>query len=432
MRYLTPRLVAAVAACVLLAIPARTADLPAPHFDPVLDADPFAAEALLAHPQSGLSPAVRAYLQEISAASRLDLAGAERHLQTALSAPGTNPQIAMRALSVASGAALRDGQYARAADWLDREISNYRAIMTPQRLTSEEQGRAVAMALRDQPAQTIEKQASGTILLSSHALGFTTGTAVIEGHAQTVVLDTGTSISAMSATAAKALGVHMLGQRASASSATRTIETSVAMADTVSLGPVILHHVIFLVVDDAVLAPAGPKYQIDVIIGLQVFMALGRVTFHDDKPGATPAQHSLILAPSKRSAQAGNLRFDGFSPLVRVTAGGDVLTFFVDGGARKSNFHKRYGREFADRIAKLEHKTTTTTGAGGAEERQSAIFPSIDFKIGSEAVTLHDLSVDLTGSGPDDVYGSVGMDVLWGKGGYTFDFGTLNLSLGGD
>lgn len=423
--------VATFAAAVLFTMGAIAAEPPPPTFDPVLDADPFAAEALLAHPPKGMSPATRAYLAEVSAAARLDFAGTERHLKDALNGRGANPQIARRALTVAGGAALTAGFYARAADWLDEAISQYGTLMSPQEFTDTDQGRGVAMALRNEPAQTIEKQMAATIPLSKHVLGFTTAPATIEGHPQTVVLDTGTNISAMSQTAAKMLGVRMLAHKAVLSSATsHALETTVAMADTVTLGPVTLHNVVFLVVDDAILAPLGMDKRVDVIIGMQALAALGRVTFHDDKPGADPVQHSLILAPSRRTARAGNLRINSLSPFVKVKANNDVLTFFVDGGARKSSFDKRYAREYADRIAGLERKSTNTAGAGGVEERQSAIFPAMDFTIGGATVTLPNVTVDLTGNGSDDHYGSIGMDVLWAKGGYTFDFGAMSLTLG--
>ncbi len=424
------RFIATLAAAVLFSIGAPAADLPAPTFDPVLDADSFTAEALLAHPPKEMSAATRAYLAEVSAAARLDFAGTERYLKAALHGRGANPQIARRALSVAGGAALTAGFYSRAADWLDEAISQYGSLMTQQQYIDTDQSRGVAMALRNEPAQTIEKQMAGTIPLSKHVLGFTTAPATIEGHPQTVVLDTGTGISAMSQTTAKALGVRMLTHKAVLSSATsHALESTVAIADTVKLGPVTLHNVVFLVVDDAVLAPLGMDKRVDVIVGMQALAALGRVTFHDDKPGADPVQHSLILAPSRWTGHAGNLRIEALSPYVQVRTNGDLLTFFVDGGARKSSFDKRYAREFADRIVNLERKTTKTAGAGGVEERQSAIFPTMDFTIDGKTVTLKDVSVDMTGNGSDVNYGSIGIDILWAKGGYTFDFGTLNLSL---
>lgn len=429
MRNAIPGFVASLAVCVLLAGGVSAADLPAPAFDPVLDADPFAAEALLARPQS---PAIRHYLQEIVAASCLDTPAALRHLDAALSGRGATPGLAQRALSIAGTAALRSGDYRHAADLLDRAISEHGASMTPQLFTEDDQSRGAAMALRSQPPQTIEKQLAGTIPLSINKLGLTTAPARIEGHDMDVVLDSGTSVSVLSTTAANALGLHMLSRKTSLSSATsRALDSTVAIADTVHLGPVTLHHVVFIVVDDATLSPLGPQSRIDAIIGMQVLAALGRISFHDDKPGATSAQRSLVLAPSARAAHAGNLRFNGFSPLVQVQAGSDKMTFFVDSGANKTSFDKRYGREFAERIAGLEHKTTKTAGAGGIEERQSAVIPAISLAVGDTSIALQNVNVDLTGSGPDDVYGSVGYDVLWARGGYTFDFGSLNLSLNG-
>jgi hypothetical protein len=39
-------------------------------------------------------------------------------------------------------------------------------------------------------------------------------------------------------------------------------------------------------------------------------------------------------------------------------------------------------------------------------------------------------AIEIDGNGANDLYGTVGADVLWAKGGYTMDFGALSLTLG--
>jgi predicted aspartyl protease len=405
---------------------ANADDAPARTFDPVLDADPFASEALLANRHN--SPAVQEYLMGVVADSELDTPGAIRHLRAAWSARGTSDAVKWRALLAESSAILRAGRYGEAADILDRLVSDFGAIMPASVLVDAKQGRDLAMALRDAPAQTVDPFSPGSIPLSRDALGLIAGPVDVNGIRQDMaVIDTGTSISTVSASAAKALGLHAVGRTGAMRSATHeALATDVAIADTLRIGPATLHHVPFIVVDDVILAPLGMDKKVDAIIGFSVLSALGRIGFE----GTMQQPRQLDIAPSHKSGPAGNLRFSSFNPYVRFTANDEPLTFFVDSGARKSGFDKRYARENANKIAGLARKKGKVGGAGGVEERDEAIIPSLDVKIGDETVVLHDVTVDLNGSGTDDNYGSIGMDVLWAKGGYTIDFAQNRLTLG--
>lgn len=404
---------------------------PPPKFDPVLDADPFTAEELLAHPPANATPALEHYLRGVVAASQLDATTAERELAAAYDDSKASPEIVRRALSTAGSAALRAGEYRRAAELFDRELSRYAAQMQEHDRKSDEDNRAAAMALRDQPPQTIEAQVTGTIPLGKHDLGLTTMPTEINGHAQVAVVDTGTSIAALSTTAAKNLGVRMLNGKIGAGSATvRTLTVSAAIADTVRVGPATLHNVVFMVIDDAALSPLGPEHRIDAIIGFPVLAALGRITFHAEGSGAEE-KRSLMIAPSAgRSAGPGSLRFQGYDFYTRIMADGLTLPFYIDSGDNKTGFDKRFAREFPARLNGLQRRTAKVAGAGGVEERQTAIIPTLAFIAGGATVNLTDVAVQLTGNGSETNYGSVGADVLWAKGGYTIDFGALDLKLG--
>lgn len=404
---------------------------PPPKFDPVLDADPFTAEELLAHPPANAAPALEHYLRGVVAASQLDEPAAERELAAAYDDPQASPDIVRRALSAAGSAALRAGKYRHAAELFDRELTRYAAQMQEHDRKSDEDNRSAAMILRDQPPQTIEAQVSGTIPLGKHDLGLTTMPTEINGHAQVSVIDTGTSIAALSATAAKQLGVRMLNGKVGAGSATGSLTVSAAIADTVRVGPATLHNVVFMVIDDAALSPMGPEHRIDSIIGFPVLAALGRITFHAEGAGAQE-KRSLLIAPSAgRSAGPGSLRFQGYDFFTRISANGLTLPFYVDSGANKTSFDQRYAREFPARLSGLRRRTAKTAGAAGIEERQVAVIPNLSFIAGGTTVELTNVQIDLTGNGSQTHYGSVGADVLWAKGGYTIDFGALDLSLGG-
>lgn len=396
--------------------------------DPVLDADPFTIEDLLKKPQT--EPGLWDYLEGVAASARLDDAAAERYLRAAWSAPRVRPEIAERAMATAAHTAFRAGRYGEAADLYDHAISQYAATLDPARRADLEQARGVALALRGEPAEAVVHRGSGTLQLSKDLLGLTTAPVAINGQQQEqAVLDTGANLSTLSTTAAKQLGVNPAGRAASVgSSTTKAVPTHLGIAKTVVFGPVTLQNVAFLVVDDAALSPLGPKSRIDVILGYPVLAALGRLTFHQAADGT----RTLAVAPSLHAKEPGNLRFDGFNAFVRVNAMGMTLPFFVDSGANKTAFEKRFSMEHPEKVTNLPHKTEHVGGGGGVEARETAFAPSVDVTLGGATVTLKDMPVELGGNGSDTHYGTVGYDVLWAKGGYTIDFGKLNLSLGGE
>jgi predicted aspartyl protease len=421
MRILIP-LVAA-----FLAIASGTAGAAPP--DPLFDADPFALETMAAKPQT--DPALRDYLKGAVAAGRLDDRTADTLLRAAGNDPKASPLLAVRALALAGQVALRTGRYNDAATLLDRAISEHDTVLDPVLRADMEQARGLAMALRDTPAESVARRGSGTLRLSADMLGLTTAPVRIDGKPQEAVLDTGANLSTLSASAAKALGVQMLSRDTAVHSSTsNAVQTKLAIAHTLVFGPVVLHDVVFLVVDDAALSPLGPKSRIDVIVGFPVLSTLGRLTFREHDTGRHAKVRELAIAPSPRAGAPGNLRFDAFSPFVQLSAGGSTLAFFLDSGANKTVFEKRYGREHLEQLAGLARKSMHVGGAGVVEVRNEAVFPQLAFTIGGTALTVPDIHVELDGNGSDTTYGTLGSDVLWAKGGYTLDFGRLTLSLG--
>jgi len=416
----------AISLILVTALAASAGAAEPPKFDPVLDADPFAAEAMLTHPSEAQNPALRHYLRGFTAAARLETAAAEREFRLAYSDPHAPSGVVWRALGAAGGAALRAGQYDMSADLLDRAISEYGEDMPAVVRADLDSSRSGAMALRGQPAQTIEGHPSGTVPLTRNALGLTTTTVTVNGHDQAAVVDTGTSISAVSETAAKALGVRLIDHKTKTGTATTAVDTTMGMVDTLQIGPATLHNVAVVVIPDANLSPMGPENRIDAIIGYPALAALSRITLTSE----AGQPHAMAFGPSHKG-KPGDLRFDSFNFMTRVTVNKQKLVLFTDSGANTTFLDKRYAREFPERIAGLATKDQKSIGGAGIEIHKVAVIPSVDLEIGGTHIPLLNVTVDLAGNASDTLYGSVGMDALWAKGGYTIDFDGLNLSLGG-
>ena len=398
----------------------------------VLEADPFRADALLAGPLS--APVLRTYLKGVSAAGRLRDEEALATLRQVAAAPQGDPALRRRAREVAGGVALRAGRYREAADLLGAALADAADLAAPQRAEME-QSYELAEALRAEPAQTRETSGSGGFDLAISPLGLTTASARIDGHDQVAVLDTGANLSTLSESAAKALGVRFVARQVGIdSSAVGAITSRIAIADKVELGPVRLRNVVFLVLSDAALSPAGPERRIDAILGLPVLAALGRLTFTETAapghgPGHGPTTRHLQIAPSAPTPRAGNLRFEAFDGFVQAGVNGERLPLLLDSGATRTALAKRYARERPERLRGLARSSTKVGGAGGGEVRETAILPELALRIGKRQLMLPNAPIETRSSGSDKVYGVIGADALWAQGGYVLDFGRLNLSL---
>lgn len=398
--------------------------------DPVLDADPFAMEAMLAKPPQVRDAATREYLKGAVAASRLETEPALRHFRAAWSMYSAPSALAWRALSLAGGAVMRAGRYREASELLDRAISEHAADLPPDSRNDLEQTRAIAMALRGEPPQTSTAHGSAVLQLTRSKIGLYLAPVEIEGQTRGAVLDTGTSISVLSTTAAKELGVRVLTQHANIVSATQSaVQAGISIADTVKVGSVTLHNVLFLVASDEALAPMGPDTRIDVILGFPVLKALKRLTFRTADPAKPDSPREVVINAPARPRES-NLRFNTYDFYVKTRIGGEPQVLFFDSGATRTSFERRYAAEHPEKLVGLVRSTQKVGGAGGVETRQIAIIPSTTVTVGNQTVPMTNLHIELDGSGSDDRYGSLGNDVLWAKGGFTIAFDKLALSLG--
>lgn len=325
------------------------------------------------------------------------------------------------ALSELSALHSRHGRYAAAAKALDAS-----AQLKP--LDPEgEQTRVFFQALADVAPMRVEASPQARLPVTRDAAGLVRVDGTADGQSQEFVVDTGAAFSTATASAVKRLGLRMLDTEATVSSASRdSVPTKFAVARDLALGGAVLHDVVFIVVPDEALSFAGGAYRIDAILGLPVFLELGRLAVE-----AQDGREWLMLgAAAPQTTEPPNLMLSGVQPmlLARSEAAGRTLRLFIDTGAATTLMY----RNAADEAPRLAHgavaKAITLGGAGGSSQDSDArTLPKMDVRVGPAVVELSDVAL-LSKTVPDR-HGAVGQDLLRQGRGYVMDFDRMCLSL---
>lgn len=336
---------------------------------------------------------------------------------------GSTAAAAERAAALQELSALhsRHGRYAAAAKALDAS-----AQLKP--LDQEgEQTRSFFRALADVAPMRVDPSPQARLPVKRDAAGLVRVDGSAEGRVQDFVVDTGAAFSTATASAVKRLGLRMLDTEATVSSASRdSVATRFAVASELVLDGAVLHDVVFIVVPDEALSFGNGAYRIDAILGLPVFLDLGRlaVEMQDGR------EWLLLGAAAPRTTEAPNLMLSGVQPLLlaRSEAAGRTLRLFIDTGAGSTLLY----RNAADEAPRIAHgavtKAVTLGGAGGSStDSEARALPRFDVRVGATVAELS--NVTLLSKVLPDRHGAVGQDLLRQGRGYVMDFDRMCMSL---
>jgi predicted aspartyl protease len=370
------------------------------------------------------APGLRALVDARLDAARFDDTAAERDLKRYFASGDADPARQAMAWSIASDIAFAQGDYAAVAKasarWAERLPSD-----DPQRQDAN-QSEAVARALAGVPRQAIIASNPTPVATRRDKVGLMTADALINGQAQMMIVDTGASLSVLSMSAAKRLGVR-LRDGASIHSATRdVVPVRLGVADTMEFAGFRLSNVVFLVLDDAQLQ--GPRgYQIEAIIGFPVLRAMKRIRFTSDGRLAPEP------ASSSRAKSVGELRVVGGSHLfVTARLGGAITPLHLDTGATDSSLSALFAARHPDVLAGLARGKTGTMSVGGTTVQEIATWKAVPVEIAGRTMSLPSLEIAVTdapGSEAKNI-GALGQDFLGGFCGYTLDFQRATFELG--
>jgi hypothetical protein len=196
----------------------------------------------------------------------------------------------------------------------------------------------------------------------------------IHGLSATYILDTGASISMMSESEAKRLGLAVQETTTRVSDANGT-QTPIRLAEAPDLriGRMHLKNVAFGVSPDGNVPFVGLPNGQKAILGISVLLALGSL-----RTESTTDNRIVVGArQSTPSEQSIPLAFDNMSPLVQIRFQERPLTFGLDTGANRTSLYKSFADAFPSLIETGHHKQEEGLGFSSTSHQDSIEVPTI-------------------------------------------------------
>ena len=249
--------------------------------------------------------------------------------------------------------------------------------------------------------------------------------AIVNGRSVEWLFDTAFSHSAMSESEARMVGISAKGSSATAEDfAGGTTVTRTAVAQRIRIGDAELRNVPVLVFPDS--QPPWNEHMPGKrgTIGLPVLLALQAIRWTRDgtcQVGPIPPGTPRI---------AGNLAFDGVTPLTRVLLSGKPLEFVLDTGNQAgTQLWERFARDFPEIVSQGRKSTRQVRQIGGASEREIIVIPDLRLRVGGFDSVLQPANIFSKPVGNDFQHGNLGMDVLSQATEVILDFQSMSLTL---
>jgi Aspartyl protease len=208
---------------------------------------------------------------------------------------------------------------------------------------------------------------------------------VVNDSARDYVFDTGANLSTIMRSGAAAVGLRIVPAGIDVgTSTTARITADLGIADSLRIGAMHFHNVVFLVLDDALLTfPDG--FRIPGIIGFPVIEQMGEI--HLSRSGL-----SVPAAPPSRTQQ--NLVLDELTLLTPVRWQSRPLLCRLDTGAGRTQVYEPFYRRYREVIDAGSDTATRRMGsAGGIEQTPVRVAPNVRLTVGDTVASLKTLDV---------------------------------------
>lgn len=281
-----------------------------------------------------------------------------------------------------------------------------------------------AILAAERPMQK-EGASSGKLEASRDSAGLLRVTVAINGKEQAAVLDSDASFCVVSETVARRLGIRVLPTGATILTSTRSdLPMHLGVADSLTFGDSLLRNVVFAVLPDSAVR-FGHGYTMEAVIGLPVFVALGRVSFVREG-----GWESLLYGhqPGEVAGEA-NMVLSGLDPFVLVTAPktGAVLRLAIDSAASNTMLNGTALQDFPALRQGASFGAAQWEGGGGAATDSKALTLSeLTLAVAGRPFTLKRVSI-LSTAEPDR-HGAIGQDLFKQAKRWTLDFDAMRFS----
>lgn len=328
-------------------------------------------------------------------------------------------------LNLEADNAIKNYRYQKAAD-------TYRSIITYCKTDSAERAdleNSIALwgAIAEVPQQQIIRHQTAILHWQKDKIGLLQVPVRRGTDTCDLVFDTGANISVITESSAKKLHMRVYPVKLDLGAGTtgQTVQSSLAVADTLWLGPVLMRHVVFLLLPDDMLVFKQAAYRQQGIIGEPLIAQLKQMSFYQDG--------RLEIPLNPLANQDSNMALDGAMPIVEYTVNGLHLPFRFDSGASTSVLYEPFYKRFEKLIrASGKPYKLRTGGVGGTINTAEAFkLPEISLKVNSKAFTIREISVRTTpvGMKPDLFYGNMGLDIFGDFQKLTIDFTSMRLDV---
>ncbi len=284
-----------------------------------------------------------------------------------------------------------------------------------------------ASALAAEKPMRLSHVVSGSMAVRRDAAGLLRVRVTINGRQKSAVIDTDSSFCVLSESAAQRLGVRLLDKPVTIITSTRPDQPMrLGIADEMRFGDAVLTDVVFAVLPDKAVR-FGPGYSMEAVIGLPVFVALGRIELTQED-----GSERLYYGPRPGASAAGELNvivsaLDPFA-LVREKRTGTVLRLAIDSAADKTTLNVTALRDDPALAAGASHGRARWQGAGGDRtDSHALILPELALSIAGRTIGLK--RVKLLSSDEGDRHGAIGQDILRQGRGWVLDFETMRFGV---
>jgi predicted aspartyl protease len=318
-----------------------------------------------------------------------------------------NDTIIAKILTVKADNYILSYHYREASDIYDTLIKQYPKVLDSAEIASYQNVQVLFGTLASVQPQRIHKQDDIEIAAYRNPFNHLMTPIKCGGITDEFIFDTGANLSTISDSCAKKMGLTIYQSDIEVGSSTGgSIQTQLAVADSLYVGNILFENVIFLVAPAEQMSFPSINYEIHGVIGFPVLHQMGEV--HMQKDG------EIIVPKEPKNKQLVNMYLDGLTPIVQVLSDRDTLLFNLDTGAKTSNLSKKYYDNHKTEIEqKSEQKTAQLGGAGGIVEVEQYLLQNFPYSIGTKSNVLPDISVMLSEQGVTKYFdGTVGQDII--------------------
>ncbi len=234
--------------------------------------------------KSNLTLSDRAFFEGVMANRRNRVAESIKMLEPLMpSLSATNKDRAVIALSTLADDYEKTFRYSDAADTYEELERRFGSSMDDQERQRVSREAARWSLLRGAPPQSAEVKVPFTVPIARNKVGLLEVSAEFGRFHESLILDTGANLSAISFNLARRLGLKLSSSVATSGGiAGRRMAVHTAVIPEVRLGQAKLRNVAVIVVNDEDLVIPDLHYRIPGSIGFPVLSALGRITFFAD------------------------------------------------------------------------------------------------------------------------------------------------------